>query len=129
MNAHEARLVRFVVPQYKTRFRESLESKRRDKLLASLPGFVYWDDRYLKRVPNAEQYPERIAQILIERGAPGTCYVVSINDDLDRTELPLMEALERTVGWEMGTLISCLPGRLAYFEGEPPNERYVLDRV
>jgi len=27
-----------------------------------------------------------------------------------------------------GTLLSCIPGRLGYFEGEDPGERYVLAR-
>jgi hypothetical protein len=32
------------------------------------------------------------------------------------------------VGHNDGTFISCIPGRLAYFEGEGLNERYVLQR-
>jgi len=32
------------------------------------------------------------------------------------------------VGWHDGTFISCIPGKLAYFEGEGLNERYILER-
>ena len=27
-----------------------------------------------------------------------------------------------------GTIISCVPGRLAYFEGEAPKNRFILQR-
>jgi hypothetical protein len=33
------------------------------------------------------------------------------------------------VGQQDGTLISCVAGRLAYFEGEGYNERFVLERA
>ncbi len=34
-------------------------------------------------------------------------------------------ALSETVGYGMGTVISCIPGQLGYFEGES-RERYIL---
>ena len=36
------------------------------------------------------------------------------------------KALADVVGHNDGTFISCIPGRLAYFEGEGLNERHVL---
>jgi len=128
MNRHEEALGLFVVRRYRSRFRESLVSKRRDKLLAALPSFRYWDERFLYLIPSSEQLPERIYEILTARGAPKRCHAVSISDRLDGRDLLLQDALDQTVGWEMGTVLSCIPGRLAYFEGEPPNERYVLER-
>ena len=40
----------------------------------------------------------------------------------------LSEALAEVIGRGMGTFISCLPGKLAYFEGEERNERYICHR-
>jgi hypothetical protein len=37
-------------------------------------------------------------------------------------------ALEDIIGNNDGTFISCIPGRLACFEGEGPNQRYILER-
>jgi hypothetical protein len=37
-----------------------------------------------------------------------------------------LSALKEVVGYGMGTLISCIPGRLAYFESE--DERYILQK-
>jgi len=38
----------------------------------------------------------------------------------------LQTALEKTIGYQMGTFISCIPGKLAYFEDE--DGRYILER-
>jgi hypothetical protein len=48
---------------------------------------------------------------------------------LDGREFPLEEALNAVVGRGMGAFVSCLRGRLAYFEGEEPGERYLLERA
>ena len=50
------------------------------------------------------------------KGAPGTCYCLSGSDELDGREMPLAAALEEVVSHDMGTFISCLPGRLAHFQ-------------
>jgi hypothetical protein len=44
-------------------------------------------------------------------------------------EMDLLEALEDTVGGGMGTIISCVPGELAYFESEEQGERYICHRT
>jgi hypothetical protein len=54
--------------------------------------------------------------------------VLSDHPELHSTEVDLDDALTRIVGFGYGTLISCLPGRLAYFEGEEMRERYLLER-
>ncbi len=41
--------------------------------------------------------------------------------------MELEVALNETVGYQMGTLISCVPGRLAYFENE--DGRWILERI
>jgi len=41
----------------------------------------------------------------------------------------LAEAVEKVLGMGMGTFISCIPGKLAYFEGEDENERLLLERL
>jgi hypothetical protein len=39
----------------------------------------------------------------------------------------LLDALKETVGYGIGTVLSCVPGKLAYFEGEL-RERFLLVR-
>jgi hypothetical protein len=40
--------------------------------------------------------------------------------------MDLGAALEETIGYQMGTFISCIPGKLAYFDDE--SSRYILER-
>jgi len=42
--------------------------------------------------------------------------------------MSLSEALAKTIGLGSGTLISCSPGKLGYFELEDLGERYILER-
>jgi hypothetical protein len=58
-------------------------------------------------------------------GAPETCHV--IGGEHDGKDMDLLTALKQIVGYGTGTVLSCLPGKLAYFEGEI-RERFLLVR-
>jgi hypothetical protein len=58
-------------------------------------------------------------------GAPGTCHV--IGGECDSEDMELLTALKQVVGYGTGTVLSCIPGKLAYFEGEI-RERFLLVR-
>jgi len=64
--------------------------------------------------------------MLAAKGAGSRCWVISESSELDTREMDLLEALGETVGHGMGTIISCVAGRLAYFEDE--DARYILQR-
>jgi hypothetical protein len=83
--------------------------------------------QYASRIDPAGQSPAAIYDALRSKGAPDDCYVFG-GSDLDQSVVPLADALEAVVGWCDGTFISCVPGKLAYFEGEDPGERYLLRR-
>lgn len=55
-----------------------------------------------------------------------TCWVISEDPEMDERELDLREALEHVSGRQIGTILSCVPGKLAYFESE--DERLLLVR-
>jgi hypothetical protein len=130
MDHEESLITAFVLPAKRARFIEFLRSpKRRPKLLAALYHFVDLDPQCLVPIAPAEQNPKAIAALLTRRGAPSLCHLVSTNSELDRREFPLVEALERVVGHGDGALISCVPGRLGYFEGESPHDRFILERA
>lgn len=75
---------------------------------------------------------EELLEMLMKRGAlPQTCYVMSRMSDLDGKYVPLREAIKETVYDGMPFILSCIPGQLAYFEGEQsygPPPRYILER-
>ncbi len=127
---HEEELVKaFIIPVKRSRYLSLLESpKGRLKLVKGLDHLGDLDMRYAKLIPADQQSVNDIEKILKQKGAPAICHVMSSNSDIDNQEMPLRMALEETVGEGMGTLISCILGKLAYFEGEESSERYILDR-
>jgi hypothetical protein len=125
---HERGIVlSFIIPVRQDRYLEMLaKPKRRSDITASLAHFKHLDMRYAVQIPPRQQHAADIFQLLRLRGAPETCYALSEDSELDRREIPLSEALKGVVGCGMGTFLSCLPGRLAYFEDE--DGRWILER-
>ena len=122
----EEALVRFFVPTKRERYLEMLANpKKRKKFLLELGHFKSLDPRCAFTLPRGVHTPEEIAAFLNRKGAPQTCWLTSEDFELDGKEMPLVEALRRVVGYQMGTFLSCVPGRLAYFENE--DGRWVLE--
>lgn len=128
-NLHEGSLVEFVRKEKRERVSLLLRTGRgRAKLVAMLPHFSDWDAKCLVAIPPSEQNPHAIATLLRAKGAKHEAYLLSCSPELDANVMPLDEALRVVVGNPLGTVISCLPGRLAYFEGEYPGDRWILWR-
>ena len=125
-----ASLAAFIAPERRERFLALLGSARgRAKLRAALAHFRDLDPACVRAVPASEHTPAAIGALLRAGGAPEGCYALSEDAELDGRELPLEEALARVVGGGSSTLLSCIPGRLAYYEGEEAGERFVLLRA
>ena len=124
---HERGLSRFLVGEWRARFRESLApGKRRDTLRSQLPHLTHLDPRF---ATPADESASALVTQLREKGAEDSCYLLSEDPDLDGRELPLAEALAVIVDGhtEHATFVSCVPARLAYFHGAEPDDRYVLE--
>jgi hypothetical protein len=126
----EEQLIRaFVLPERQRRLLALLESpKKRRKLTDMLAHFGDLDPRFATLVPSNQQDAAIIETMLHERGASDRCYLFSEKRELDGRDMPLREALQVIVGCGFGTFLSCIPGRLAYFESESIKERYILER-
>jgi len=126
MHPHEIALVNaFIAPNRRHRWLGSLASaKRRSKFLDKLNHCRDIDERFAQMIPSNS----RIEAILREHGAPTTCYVLSDMESLDGKEMALSEAISESElgGW--GTIISCVPGRLAYYYDEQGERRMLLMR-
>lgn len=126
---HELEFARLLAPDARARWRALLETgseRARAKTVALLYHTLRVDPRYAVRVPDLHATEEQgwtLAE-LRRRGAPGVAYLMSPDAELDRTFLPLETTLERVES----AVLSCIPGRLAYYSGEDPGERYLLDR-
>jgi hypothetical protein len=127
----EAAVIRaFVIAAKQDRFIELLaKPKRRRDALKTLYHFKNLDPRFMVKVPAAEQTASGLESILRSRGAPEFCYAISPDENLDGKSVTLRDAISRiTDRVGHGTLLSCVPGQLGYFEGEEGAERYVLER-
>jgi hypothetical protein len=128
---HEVALVQaFIAPERRERYLGLLASARgREKLRRALAHFHDLDTRCTYELPAGVNTPAEIALLLRGKGAPAECTLLAEDAALDARHLPLEDALVAVVGRGMGTLISCVPGRLGFYEGEGPGVRYILERA
>ena len=66
--------------------------------------------------------------MLNKRGALSTCYVLAANNDLDGREMRLEDALAAIIGMGDKAFVSCIPGRLGFYEYETSKSSYLLHR-
>jgi hypothetical protein len=125
---HEEELVRaFVLPNKRDRYLEFLKTpQKRAKFVAQLAHFKHLNPQFAFTIPGKEQNLSSVLKLLGAKGAGPKCWVISENSKFDAQEMDLEMALKETIGYGLGTIISCLPGKLAYFEDE--EERYILQR-
>ena len=130
MNSEEATITAFIGKDKRDRYLSFLAPKNRAKLheLLSHSTESHLNRAYIKNIAPNQQHPANILALLAQKGAPSHCRVISEYKELDGKDVPLKEAVETTVGGGMGTIICCIPGRLAYFEGEGKNVRFFLEK-
>ena len=116
----------FIVPNKRERFREKLPNrKHRKKAIQELAHFRHFDPRW--QTPISTTFDLEL--ILRRKGAPDHCHAISEDIRIDGKTLPLAEALQSIIGYGMATVLICIPDRLAYYEGEGPSERYLLEKT
>jgi hypothetical protein len=125
---HEQSLIAaFVGKTKRDRYREILSNPRlRRKFTSQLAHFKDFDPQFRLPIPSNKLFVEDIALELQKRHSPNIVFAISEDPSLDQKELPLIEALKQTVGRGMGTVLSCIPGHLAFVETE--DERFILER-
>lgn len=95
------------------------DQKRRKKFTGKLSHFKWLDVRFVKAIPSSTAHTAaEIAAFLRSKGASERVWVISQRSAIDGQELGLEAALEAVWGSDWGTFISCVPGRLAYFNEE-----------
>lgn len=126
---HSSALIRAsIAPKRRERYLALLASTRgRDKLGRKLAHLYDVDPRCRRELPKGVHTAQEIGAHLKAKRAPAECVLLAEDDELDGQRLPLGDALEAVIGRGMGAFISCLPGRLAFYEGEDAGVRYVLE--
>jgi hypothetical protein len=127
VHSEQALIAAFVKRSKRDRYREILSNPRlRHKFTGQLAHFSDFDSKYRLSIPSNKLFVENIAIELQKRHSPNIVFAISEDPALDQKELLLVEALKQTVGRGMGTVLSCIPGRLAFVETE--DERFILER-
>jgi hypothetical protein len=132
---HEEALVKaFILPSKQERCLHLLaDPKRRPKFTKELSHFrwfnpsfatpVLWKvDPWLPLWERHQQGTRHIYSLLKAKGAGQHCWVISQSSKTDAKKLELDEALTSPSDF----IVSCVPGRLAYFKGE--EEILLLER-
>ena len=96
--------------------------KRRAKFIEQLYHFrSALDDRFVAEVrPGTD-----LRKLLRATGAGETCYLISVDSKLDGRVMEFEHAVAAAETSE-GTILDCIPGRLAYYHGEDPFEGHWL---
>ncbi len=130
IDEHERKFIEaFAAPHKRDRYLCLLGSKGgRRRFLDCLYHDFEFDSEF------ASLYKYRKGEATLETrlrslGAPDECHVICMASDYDGKTLSLNEALTDAIYHSAGAaIISCLPGKLAYFEGEDVGCSYILQR-
>jgi hypothetical protein len=116
---HEESVVTILPSQCRERYLEIVrDPKKRRKLINELAHFKKLSPQFIVPIAPNQQHAPQLMHLLRSKGAPAKWWVISEDRNLDSREIDLQEALKEVVGSQMGTILSCIPGKLAYFEDE-----------
>lgn len=102
-------------------------AKHRRKFTVELSHFKWLDGRFAHPIAPATAHTvKEICRLLRSKGAGKTVWIISEDSSLDGQELGIEEALSTIWGRGIGSVLSCIPGKLAYFEDE--DEHLLLER-
>jgi hypothetical protein len=100
---------------------------RRREFTSKLAHFNWLDDRFSASIPSSMAHTAKeLVSLLEQHGASSTVWVISEDRSLDGRSLPLPEAMESIWGSSMGSVLSCIPGKLAFFRGEEMRSERLL---
>lgn len=129
MNEHERGFLDFLAEPTRRRMETLLllGMKRRGDVRSLLDHSVALDTRFAKHLSGSDAFPAPLEARLLKLGAPSSCHVLAAHASIDSREMPLREALDGIVG-RGGAFISCIPGRLGFFEFAEMKRSYLLAR-
>ncbi len=130
MNDHERGFLEFLANPSRRRMEAllGLGTKRRAIVRSLLHNAVLLDQRHAQKLTGSEAFTAPVEALLLKKSAPATCYVLGAGGDLDGREMPLRVALDGIIGASNGAFVSCIPGRLGFYEYATMQSSYILQR-
>jgi|ERR1700722_645339 hypothetical protein len=100
---------------------------RRKKFRDALAHFKWLDKRFAHPIsPKVAHSGAELIALLRSKGAGRTVWVISQKSLIDGKEMDLDDALEEIWGLQMGSILSCVPGKLAFFKDEEMHSERLL---
>jgi hypothetical protein len=129
MNDHEAGFLAFIEEPQRRRVQTlfQLGEKRRRDIVSLLHHNIRLDRRYCRPIPGEQLSVGPVERRLVQLGAPAICFVIG-GGDLDGGEFILKSALLTLIGFSDGAFVSCIPGKLGYYQYEGPNDGHLCHR-
>ena len=121
---------RFIAQDKRERLFALARTPRGIRKLENLTGSLPIDKTTCHRIDVQNQNEEYVRQQLLRHKAPAECVVWSGNSiTIGHTPgvFLLDDAIRECFGRTEGVVISCIPGRLAYYESEVTNGRYLCN--
>jgi len=127
---HEAAFAKAFLPsERRARFVQLLaQPKRRQEVLGSLDHDLRYLPAFASEVAGRQDFPDELVKLLLAKGAGAKGLLIGRGLQADGRELPLREALVQICLQGSGAILSCLPGRLAYYKPEAPGAGVILER-
>jgi len=122
---HEIAFIKSFVDKDKQERLLILVQKNRNKFRSLIPHKIEINKKYASFLDKQED-KEFIYQSLKKYGAPDICHVICENSKYDNIEMNLREGLHELFTVDFGYIISCIPGKLAYYQGEDSYNRAIL---
>ena len=126
---HEQELVRaFILKDRRERCAFLLaDHNRRQKFRDALAHFKWLDERFAHPIaPKTAHTATELVALLRQEGAGRTVWVISEFPTIDGREMNLEAAMDDVWGRQCGTILSCIPGKLAFFKDEEMHSERLL---
>ena len=124
---HERLLISaFVIKERQERYINLIATKKgRVKFRTYIPHFRDLNVKFSIPLPSL-QLDSQLHDLLKAEGAFDTCYVISENSRYDMQSLSIAIATKQFFNSGIAFFLSCIPGKLVYYEGEDTNQRFLL---
>ncbi|MGI4872815.1 MAG: hypothetical protein ACRYFX_16780 [Janthinobacterium lividum] len=117
----------FIAKRYKKAWLHDLaRAKPGDNLVLGMDAlYRELDERYCVELPGGSQQQEvAFVRQAVAKYKLATCYVLSAYEPFNKQTMSIDAASAEIVGSISTTIISFVPGKVAYFEGHSPGSRY-----
>jgi hypothetical protein len=126
---HEKLLIEnFVCKERQERYLSLILTKKgRSKLRRYIAHFKDLDGKFIQEA-NRLKTSHELENLLKSMGAADICYVISENSKYDGKSMNLSEVTNLLFNSGIAYFLSCVPGKLVYYEGEETNQKFLLLR-